>query len=119
VDAGGVVVGLEPSCTAVLRADLTELLPDDPRAARTAAAVRTLAEFLAEQPAWRPPRRTGRRVVVQPHCHQHAILGFDADRRLLANMGVTVTEITGCCGMAGNFGMQSGHYDISVAVAEN
>ncbi|MGV9972896.1 FAD-binding and (Fe-S)-binding domain-containing protein [Nocardia beijingensis] len=119
VDAGGVVVGLEPSCTAVLRADLTELLPDDPRAARTAAAVRTLAEFLAEQPAWRPPRRTGRRVVVQPHCHQHAILGFDADRRLLASMGVTVTEITGCCGMAGNFGMQSGHYDISVAVAEN
>ncbi|MEU1958543.1 FAD-binding and (Fe-S)-binding domain-containing protein [Nocardia sp. NPDC019304] len=119
VDAGGVVVGLEPSCTAVLRADLTELLPDDPRAARTAAAVRTLAEFLAEQPTWRPPRRTGRRVVVQPHCHQHAILGFDADRRLLARMGVTVTEITGCCGLAGNFGMQSGHYDISVAVAEN
>ncbi|MGQ4619341.1 FAD-linked oxidase C-terminal domain-containing protein [Nocardia sp. R7R-8] len=119
VDAGGVVVGLEPSCTAVLRADLTELLPDDPRSARTAAAVRTLAEFLAEQPTWRPPKRTGRPVVVQPHCHQHAILGFDADRRLLASMGVTATEITGCCGLAGNFGMQSGHYDISVAVAEN
>ncbi|MEU2037890.1 FAD-binding and (Fe-S)-binding domain-containing protein [Nocardia niwae] len=119
VGAGGVIVGLEPSCTAVLRADLTELLPDDPRSAVTAAAVRTLAEFLAEQPTWRPPQRTGQSVVVQPHCHQHAILGFDAERRLLASMGVQVTEISGCCGLAGNFGMQRGHYDISVAVAEN
>jgi Fe-S oxidoreductase len=59
VEAGGLVVGLEPSCTAVLRADLTELLPEDPRSARTAAAVRTLAEFLTEQPTWRPPTRTG------------------------------------------------------------
>nr|WP_280313470.1 FAD-binding and (Fe-S)-binding domain-containing protein [Nocardia abscessus] len=119
VRSGGLIVGLEPSCTAVLRGDLTELLPDDPRAAPTAAAVRTLAEFLAEQPTWRPPTRTGQSVVVQPHCHQHAILGFDIDRQLLASMGVQVTEITGCCGLAGNFGMQAGHYDISVAVAEN
>ncbi|WP_330234189.1 FAD-binding oxidoreductase [Nocardia sp. NBC_00508] len=119
VAAGGIVVGLEPSCTAVLRADLPELLPDDPRSATTAAAVRTLAEFLAEQPTWRPPARTGQSVVVQPHCHQHAILGFESDRQLLASMGVLVTEIAGCCGLAGNFGMQTGHYDISVAVAEN
>ncbi|MFE7802793.1 FAD-binding and (Fe-S)-binding domain-containing protein [Nocardia sp. NPDC057440] len=119
VRKGGVVVGLEPSCTAVLRSDLLELLPEDPRSAATAAAVRTVAEFLAEQPQWRPPQRHGRSVVVQPHCHHHAILGFDADRRVFAAMGVEVTEITGCCGLAGNFGMQSGHYDISVAVAEN
>ncbi|MEU7629903.1 FAD-binding and (Fe-S)-binding domain-containing protein [Nocardia sp. NPDC049220] len=119
VRAGGVVVGLEPSCTAVLRADLPELLPNDPRSAATAAAVRTLAEFLADQPNWRPPARSGQRVVVQPHCHQHAVLGFDKDRQLLARMGVEVTEIAGCCGLAGNFGMQIGHYDISVSVAEN
>ncbi|MEU0500249.1 FAD-binding and (Fe-S)-binding domain-containing protein [Nocardia sp. NPDC005998] len=119
VRGGGIIVGLEPSCTAVLRADLPELLPEDPRAAATAAAVRTLAEFLAEQPNWRPPPRTGQSVVVQPHCHHHAVLGFDADRQLLASMGTNVTEVAGCCGLAGNFGMQSGHYDISVAVAEN
>ncbi|MBF6453313.1 FAD-binding and (Fe-S)-binding domain-containing protein [Nocardia cyriacigeorgica] len=119
VRAGGVVVGLEPSCTAALRADLPELLPQDPRAARTAAAVRTLAEFLDAEPDWVAPDLSGQSVVVQPHCHQHAVLGFDADRRILARMGVTVTEITGCCGLAGNFGMQKGHYDISVAVAEN
>ncbi|WP_227997725.1 FAD-binding and (Fe-S)-binding domain-containing protein [Nocardia australiensis] len=119
VRGGGVVVGLEPSCTAVLRSDLPELLPDDPRSAPTAAAIRTLAEFLAEHPQWTPPRRVGRSVVVQPHCHQHAILGFDADRQIFARMGIDVTEVAGCCGLAGNFGMQSGHYDISVAVAEN
>lgn len=119
VRGGGIVVGLEPSCTAVLRSDLPELLPDDPRSAATAAAVRTLAEFLAEQPNWRPPPRPGQSVVVQPHCHHHAVIGFDEDRQLLASMQLNVTEVTGCCGLAGNFGMQSGHYDISVAVAEN
>ncbi|MFC9893320.1 FAD-binding and (Fe-S)-binding domain-containing protein [Nocardia sp. NPDC127579] len=118
VRGGGVIVGLEPSCTAVLRSDLPELLPDDPRAAATARAVRTLAEFLAEHPDWRPPPRTGD-VVVQPHCHQHAVLGFDADRRLLTDTGVRVSEISGCCGLAGNFGMQQGHYEVSAGVAEN
>ncbi|MEV0337429.1 FAD-binding and (Fe-S)-binding domain-containing protein [Nocardia sp. NPDC050713] len=119
VRAGGIVIGLEPSCTAVLRADLPELLADDPRAAPTAAAVRTLAEFLLDHPDWHPPRRPNSRVVVQPHCHQHSVLGFAADRRILTSTGAQVTEITGCCGLAGNFGMQKGHYDISVAVAAN
>ncbi|MEV0334146.1 FAD-binding and (Fe-S)-binding domain-containing protein [Nocardia sp. NPDC050717] len=117
--AGGVIIGLEPSCTAALRADLPELLPDDPRAAKVAASMRTLAEFLLDQPGWRPPRRTGETVVVQPHCHQHAVGGFAAERELLAAMGVTVAELAGCCGLAGNFGMQRGHYEVSVAVAEN
>ncbi|AHH22329.1 putative oxidoreductase [Nocardia nova SH22a] len=115
---GGPVIGLEPSCTAVLRSDLTELLPGDPRSAPTAGAVRTLAEFLEEQTAWSPADRSGESVVVQPHCHQHAVTGFAADLRLLRRTGADITEISGCCGLAGNFGMQSGHYDISVAVAE-
>ncbi|MCP2291439.1 FAD-binding and (Fe-S)-binding domain-containing protein [Nocardia amikacinitolerans] len=119
VRAGGIVVGLEPSCTATLRADLPELLADDSRAAPTAAAVRTLAEFLLDHPDWQPPRRPNSRVVVQPHCHQHSVVGFAADRRILAGTGALVTEIAGCCGLAGNFGMQKGHYDISVAVAGN
>ncbi|MGW4248208.1 FAD-binding and (Fe-S)-binding domain-containing protein, partial [Nocardia sp. NPDC004722] len=118
VRAGGVVIGLEPSCTAALREDLPRLLPDDPRATAVASAILTLAEFLETQPEWRPPDRTGQTVVVQPHCHQHAVLGFEADRRILRRTGATVTEISGCCGLAGNFGMQRGHYDVSVAVAE-
>lgn len=119
VRAGGLIVGLEPSCTAALRADLPELLPDDPRAAPAARAVRTLAEFLLAQPGWRPPRRDGLTVVVQPHCHQHAIFGFDADRRILAAMGARIVEISGCCGLAGNFGMRIGHFDISAKIAGN
>ncbi|WP_405487263.1 FAD-binding and (Fe-S)-binding domain-containing protein [Nocardia sp. NBC_00511] len=119
VAAGGTVVGLEPSCVAALRDDLPRLLPDDPRALSVAAAVRTLSEFLESQPTWRPPDRTGQTVLVQPHCHQHAVLGFAADRRILERTGAKVIEITGCCGLAGNFGMQRGHYDVSVAVAEN
>lgn len=119
IRAGGAVIGLEPSCTAALRADLPELLPGDPRSRPVAAAVKTLAEFLLAQPDWRPPRFPGRSIVVQPHCHHHSVLGFEADRRIFALMGVRVTEIAGCCGLAGNFGMQRGHYEISVAVAEN
>ncbi len=115
--AGGPIIGLEPSCTATLRADLPELLPDDPRAKQVAASIRTLAEFLLEHPTWQPPRRPQDTVVVQPHCHQHAVGGFDAERRILAAMGVTVEELAGCCGLAGNFGMQKGHYDVSVAIA--
>ncbi|MFI1915729.1 FAD-binding and (Fe-S)-binding domain-containing protein [Nocardia sp. NPDC020380] len=119
VRAGGVVVGLEPSCTAALREDLPRLLPADPRAAAVAGAVRTLSEFLESRPGWVPPDRTGHTVLVQPHCHQHAALGFAADRRIIERTGASVIEITGCCGLAGNFGMQRGHYEISVAVAGN
>ncbi|MFE6863434.1 FAD-linked oxidase C-terminal domain-containing protein [Nocardia sp. NPDC057668] len=119
VRAGGVVVGLEPSCTATLREDLPRLLADDERAHAVAGAVRTLAEFLEAQPGWQPPDRSDRSVVVQPHCHEHAVSGFAAERRILERTGARVREIAGCCGLAGNFGMQRGHYEVSVAVAEN
>ncbi len=115
------IVGLEPSCTAVLRSDARELLgEDDDAAARVAAATRTLAEVLAtRRPGWQPPRLDGERAVVQPHCHQHAIMGHAADRALLAACGVETDVVGGCCGLAGNFGVERGHYEVSVAVAEN
>jgi FAD/FMN-containing dehydrogenase/Fe-S oxidoreductase len=120
--AGRQIVGLEPSCTAVLRSDLVELLPDDPRSRRVAAATVTLAELLGNQQPT-TERATvdlhGVSVLAQPHCHQHAVMGFDADRGLLQAAGATVKTIAGCCGLAGNFGMENGHYDVSVAVAEN
>jgi Fe-S oxidoreductase len=115
------IVGLEPSCTAVLRSDARELLgEDDAAAARVAAATRTLAEVLAtRRPDWQPPRLDGERAVVQPHCHQHAVMGYGADRALLAACGVETDVVGGCCGLAGNFGVERGHYEVSVAVAEN
>ncbi|WP_307793919.1 FAD-binding and (Fe-S)-binding domain-containing protein [Actinotalea soli] len=117
------IVGVEPSCTAVLRSDLLDLLPDDPRAVAVAGETRTLAELLtAPAPlgpgSWTPPRLDDVEVLAQPHCHQHSVMGYDADRALLQAAGATVTTLAGCCGLAGNFGMEKGHYDVSVAVAE-
>ncbi|MFL6160837.1 MAG: FAD-binding and (Fe-S)-binding domain-containing protein [Jatrophihabitantaceae bacterium] len=111
------IVGLEPSCTAVLRSDAGELLPEDPRAEQVRRQTRTLAELLTEA-GWTPPSLAGLTAVAQPHCHQHAVLGFDADRALLAAAGAEVQTLGGCCGLAGNFGVERGHYDVSVAVAE-
>jgi FAD/FMN-containing dehydrogenase/Fe-S oxidoreductase len=116
--AGTPVVGLEPSCTAVLRGDITELLPADPRARLAAEATRTLAELLTQTPQWEPPDLAGLRAVAQPHCHQHAVMGWHADSALLARAGAEVTAVGGCCGLAGNFGVERGHYDVSRAVAE-
>jgi FAD/FMN-containing dehydrogenase/Fe-S oxidoreductase len=113
------VVGLEPSCTAVLRNDVTELLPDDPRAAQARTATRTLAELLSATPGWQPPRLDGVAAVAQPHCHQHAVMTWTPDAALLADAGADVTAVGGCCGLAGNFGVERGHYEVSVAVAES
>jgi Fe-S oxidoreductase len=117
LEAGVAVIGLEPSCTAVFRSDAVELLPDDARAAKLKAQTRTLAEFLTER-GWTPPSLAGVEAVVQPHCHQHAVLGFTADTALLTGAGARLRTVGGCCGLAGNFGVERGHYDVSVAVAE-
>ncbi|MFF9350944.1 FAD-binding and (Fe-S)-binding domain-containing protein [Streptomyces sp. NPDC014734] len=115
---GEPVVVLEPSCAATLRTDLPELLPDDPRAAELAASVRTLAQYLEEcAPDWLPPR-LDRPAVGQTHCHQHAVLGDAADRRLRERAGLTGELTGGCCGLAGNFGFERGHWEVSVACAE-
>ena len=115
---GEPLVVLEPSCAATLRTDLPELLPDDPRAAELAASVRTFAQYLEEYaPEWTPPR-LDRPVAGQTHCHQHAVLGDAAERRLRARAGLTGELSGGCCGLAGNFGFERGHWEVSVACAE-
>jgi Fe-S oxidoreductase len=115
---GTAIVGLEPSCTAVLRGEITDLLPRDTRARQVRAATRTLAELLVSTANWAPPDLTGVRAVAQPHCHHHAVMGWHADSALLASAGAEVSAVGGCCGLAGNFGVERGHYDVSVAVAE-
>jgi len=119
VAAGTPVVGLEPSCLAVWRSDAAELLPEDPRVAEVAAGLLTLAELLASTPDWTPPDLSGIELVVQPHCHHASVLGWQADAALLAATGATVTTLGGCCGLAGNFGVEKGHYEVSVKVAEH
>ncbi|MFI7067184.1 FAD-binding and (Fe-S)-binding domain-containing protein [Kribbella sp. NPDC050124] len=110
------IVGIEPSCTAALRHDAVRLVPGDVTR-EVAARVVTLAELLADHPSWTPPDMSDLQVVAQPHCHHHAVMGWEADAALLARAGVHVERVGGCCGLAGNFGMERGHYDVSVAVA--
>jgi FAD/FMN-containing dehydrogenase/Fe-S oxidoreductase len=117
VTSGVPVVGLEPSCLAAMRSDATELLAD-PRAAEVAEGLSTLAELLTAR-GWTPPDLSGTEVVVQPHCHQASMIGFADDLAVLEAAGATVTRLGGCCGLAGNFGMEQGHYETSVAVAEH
>jgi FAD/FMN-containing dehydrogenase/Fe-S oxidoreductase len=116
VEAGYTVVGLEPSCTATLRSDLVELLPEDPAAKTVSQHVKTIAELLATL-SWEPPQLE-RKLLVQPHCHQYAIMGFETDQKLLEQIGCEVEISSGCCGLAGNFGMEQGHYEVSVKIAE-
>jgi Fe-S oxidoreductase len=117
--AGTLVVGLEPSCTAVFRHDLHELFPLDQDACRLRDQTRTLAELLHDEaPEWRPPH-VGGDAIVQAHCHQRAVMGMDADQALLGRAGVDAELLdSGCCGLAGNFGFERGHHDVSIACAE-
>jgi FAD/FMN-containing dehydrogenase/Fe-S oxidoreductase len=124
--AGVPVVVLEPSCAAVFRADAAELLGSDD-ARLLARQTRTLAELLVEA-GWRPgglleslgrSDSASRHAIAQVHCHQHAIMGFDPDTEILRRCGVDVDVLdTGCCGLAGNFGFERGHYEVSAACAE-
>ena len=115
------VVGLEPSCTAALRSDARELLPDDPLTDKLATGVRTFAEVLAEHTDELAGAVSGDRLkaLVQVHCHQHAELGTDDDRAVMAALGIDAEVLdSGCCGLAGNFGFEKGHYEVSMACAE-
>ncbi|MFF0770226.1 FAD-binding and (Fe-S)-binding domain-containing protein [Nonomuraea wenchangensis] len=112
------IVGLEPSCTAVFRDDAANLLPGDQDVTRLAEQTKTLAELLTGTDGWRPPR-IDRAAVAQPHCHQHAVLGYEADQRLLQQAGVKLKTVGGCCGLAGDFGFTAGHLRTSLACAEH
>jgi FAD/FMN-containing dehydrogenase/Fe-S oxidoreductase len=118
LDAGYEVAGLEPSCTALFRGDLPTLLPGDARAELLASRTATFAELLERAPI--PFAALNLDTITQVHCHQHAVLGFGADESAMAAAGVRNTTLdSGCCGLAGNFGFERGHYDVSKAVAED
>jgi FAD/FMN-containing dehydrogenase/Fe-S oxidoreductase len=113
------VVGLEPSCTAVFRSDARELMPGDRDVQRLRDQTVTLAELLHQHTdGWQAPH-VGGQAIAQTHCHQHAIMGYGADQAVLKEAGVDLDVLdSGCCGLAGNFGFEAGHYDVSLACAE-
>ncbi|WP_407697092.1 FAD-binding and (Fe-S)-binding domain-containing protein [Streptoalloteichus hindustanus] len=114
------LVGLEPSCTTLLRTDLLDLLPGDDRAERVAAATRGFAEVVGAEDIGPDPRPAGAdtTVLVQQHCHERATTGAAVDVNLLRRAGFSAEPLaTGCCGLAGNFGFERGHYEVSAKVA--
>ncbi|GAC67259.1 FAD-binding and (Fe-S)-binding domain-containing protein [Gordonia soli] len=112
------IVVAEPSCAAALHKDLPELV-DSPAARRVARRITSFAAYLPRllDAGWQP---TGlpESVTLQTHCHEYAVFGPTTGRVALERMGVTVHAAQGCCGVAGNFGFERGHYDVSVGVAE-
>lgn len=122
--AGTPLIGLEPSCTAVLRSDAADLLGHDQDVLRLRKQTRTLAELLVnDHDIDLPPLTTttgGRpRSISQAHCHHHAVLGYDADAELIRRAGLDNQRLSsGCCGLAGDFGMTPDHREVSLAVAE-
>ncbi|HET8582672.1 MAG TPA: heterodisulfide reductase-related iron-sulfur binding cluster, partial [Jatrophihabitans sp.] len=120
LQAGVPVVGLEPSCVAVFRDELINMFPQDVDAQRLHAQSYVLSEFLTQHAKDWPVPRLQRRALVQPHCHHHSVLGFDAEQEVLGRLGLEV-EIpdSGCCGMAGSFGYEAGErFDVSMAAGE-
>jgi len=119
----GPVVGVEPSCLLTLRDDYPAILPGDPRAQAVAAAAMLPEELLLQaiadgRLALRP--MAGTRILFHGHCHQKAVTGTAATVALLrAIPGAEVTEVdAGCCGMAGSFGFEAEHYDLSMRIGE-
>ena len=84
-----------------------------------AGSIHTLAELLGSLDDWQPPSLAGHTIVAQPHCHHASVLGWEADAALLQRTGARVVTLGGCCGLAGNFGVERGHYEVSVKVAEH
>jgi Fe-S oxidoreductase len=123
VEAGAFVVGCEPSCILTLRDDYPDLLGTK-EALRLAERVLSLEEYLCRRldaGAWQP-RFSSKRgaVLLHGHCHQKSLVGSEPSMRLLKMPpGFTAEEIdSGCCGMAGAFGYEKEHYEISLQVGE-
>jgi FAD/FMN-containing dehydrogenase/Fe-S oxidoreductase len=126
LEAGYPVIGLEPSCTVMLGHEITELVPDDPRAAALAAAVVPFGELVARHvPADRKPSAAWPfgtldvGAVSQVHCHERSQGDHSPSAKVLASVGIDEREIeTGCCGLAGNWGFEPGHAELSRTLGE-
>ncbi len=121
IRSGVRVVGLEPSCTSVFRDELIGMLPHDEDAKRLRDQTCTLAEFLTERApeSFSLPNMEGMRAIVHGHCHHKAIMKMGPEKKVLNALGLDFEELqSGCCGLAGSFGFEQGHYDVSMAIGE-
>lgn len=118
IEAGVPIVGLEPSCVSVFRDELPRFFPRDPLARRLSGQVWFLSEFLEREGLTLPAHLAGK-AVVQAHCHHKASLKLDDEVAVLRKLGLEFDLLdAGCCGMAGAFGFDAEHYDVSLKIAE-
>jgi Fe-S oxidoreductase len=118
IQNGTPVIGLEPSCVSVFRDELPNILAGNENAKRLSAQVVTLAEFLSSQDKYSPPHVSGK-AIVHGHCHHKSILKFDSEASMLRKTGLDCRILdSGCCGMAGAFGYEKEHYEVSVQCGE-
>jgi Fe-S oxidoreductase len=111
------IVGLEPSCVAVFKDELGKLLPHDEDAKRLAQSTYHFAEFFEQLEVEPPPLE--RKAFVWGHCHHKATGGIDPEVELLKKMGVEVETLkAGCCGLAGSWGFEAAHHDVSMRCGE-
>ena len=112
------LVGLEPSCILTMRDDYRKLLPGDERVAALEQATRLFEEALLELDTERLPLQEGPPVLLHGHCHQKALVGTGPTERVLGLAADVEVVDSGCCGMAGLFGYEKGHYEVSMKMAE-
>ena len=119
LNEGVPVIGLEPSCVSVFRDELVNLFPNDQRAQTLAQSTYTLSEFITREGDRFPLPSLRRKAIVQAHCHHKSVMRFDAEEAVLRGMGLDLEHPdSGCCGMAGAFGFEKKHYDISMRIGE-
>jgi Fe-S oxidoreductase len=113
------VVGVEPSCIAAFRDELPNMMPHDEDAKRLSNNTLTLAEFLVNEAENYEPPRLEREAIVHRHCHQYAIMGFEAEQQLYEKMGLDYEVLdSGCCGLAGSWGFEEDKHDLSMKIGE-
>ncbi len=126
VDAGLSIVGLEPSCLLTFRDEYPDLL-DEPRCEALRSQSMLLDEFLngeLRRGVLQADDLRGKSLLTRPallhgHCHQKALASTSATLSLLRAAGLDAREVdSGCCGMAGSFGYEREHYDISLKIGE-
>jgi Fe-S oxidoreductase len=118
IRSGVPIVGVEPSCVAVFRDELMKMLPDDEDAKRLSKQTFHFAEFLSRESEYEPPQLVGR-ALLHGHCHGRATQGFDPEQKLLERVGLEIdVPDSGCCGMAGAWGYEADHFDVSLRCAE-
>ena len=117
VERGIPLVGLEPSCILTIRDDYRKLIPDDERVEKLAEATRLFEEAVLDL-GGELPLREGTPVLLHGHCHQKTLVGTGPTERLLGLAADVEVVDSGCCGMAGLFGYEKGHYEVSMKMGE-